>query len=184
MCSSCQTLTDQLKSLKEEVFLLKQDLIKKNNLILQLERSQGTSLSMKPLSFSFLDETCEAHYVKRHLLDGIEGYTSYIVNYIIPDKVRIHKRSSKEVFYFIRDGEKIQAHVSTFVKMILKSTEEKTERLYQEIKGSLTKSISMSESVSDMAKMVAQRHLNMALIRGQRDELVDKVSQNVLKALV
>jgi len=184
MCSSCKVLTDQVKSLKEEVFLLKQDLIKKNNLILQLERSQGTSLSMKPLSFNFLDEACEAHYVKRHLLDGVEGYTSYIVNYILPDKVRVHKRSSKEVFYFIRDGEKIQAHVSTFVKMILKSTEEKTERLYQEIKGSLTKSISKSESVSDMAKMVAQRHLNMALIRGQRDELVDKVSQNVLKVLV
>lgn len=184
MCSSCQLLTDQVKSLKEEVFLLKQDFIKKTNLVVQLERSLGTSLSMKPLSFKFLDETCEAHYAKRHLLDGAEGYTSYIVNYIIPDKVRIHKRSSKEVFYFIRDGEKIQAHVSTFVKMILKSTEEKTERLYQEIKGSLTKNISKSESVSDMAKMVAQRHLNMALIRGQRDELVDKVSQNILKALV
>ncbi len=184
MCSSCKTLADQVKSLKEEVFLLKQDLIKKDNIILQLERSQGTSLSMKPLSFTFLDETCEAHYVKRHLLDGIEGYTSYITNYILPDRVRLHKRSSKEIFYFIGEGEKIQSHVSSFVKMVLMSTEGKTERLYQEIKGSITKNMSGSESVSDMAKMVAQRHLNMALIRGQRDELVDKVGQNILKVLV
>ena len=184
MCSSCQTLTDRVKSLNEEVFLLKQDLIKKDTLIFQLERSQGTSLSMQPLSYKVLNEACEAYYVKRHLLDGVEGYTSYICNYILPDRVRIHKRSSKEVFYFIRDGEKVQAHVSTFVRMVLKSTEEKTERLYQEIKGSLTKSISKSENISDMAKMVAQRHLNMALIRGQKDELVDKVGQNVLKALV
>ena len=183
MCTTCQGLTDQLRSLKEEVFLLKQDLITKNNLIIQLERSQGTTLSMHPLSFRFLDEACEAHYTKRHLLDGVEGYTSYIINYILPDKVRIHKRSSKEVFYFVRDGERIQTHVSTFVRMILKSTEEKTDRLYQEVKSSLTKNMSKSERVSDMAKMVAQRHLNMALIRGQRDELVDKVGQNILKAL-
>ena len=183
MCSTCQTLSDQVKVLREKVFTLEQDLLKKDNLIKDLERSQGASLSMQPLSFQVLDEICETQFSKRHLLNGIEGYTSYIVNHILPGKVKLHKRSTKEVFYFPREGEKVQAPVSTFVRMILSSTEDKTQRLFQEIKASLTKNIANTERVSDMAKVVAQQHYNMALIRGKMDELVDKVGSNVLKAL-
>lgn len=182
MCSSCKVLTDQLNSLKENIFLLTQDLIKKDLQIVQLEQSQGTTLNMTSLSFNALSGACEAHYSRDHLLRGIEGYTSYVINYILPNRVRIHKRSSKEVFYFIREGERVQVHVSSLVKMVLNSTAEKTERLYQEIKGSLTKNFSRLKS-ADMGKMVAQQHLNMAMIRGKKDELVDKVGCGILKAL-
>ena len=182
-CSSCQKLEGRILDLKEELFLLKQDLIKKGNLINQLEKSSSTTLSMTPLSFKVLDDTCQTHYCKRHLLDGIDGYASYISTYVIPSRVRLHKRSTKEVFYFIREGERVELHISAFVRMILKSTEDKTERLYQEVKNTVTGGISKSNNVADMVKLVAQRHYNMALIRGQKDELIDKVSQILLRAL-
>lgn len=168
-----------MNQIQFELLLGKIDLINRRVDALTIDQDACQLSSLTP---EFLYNTCTNNFNLRVMSCGVQGYTNYILTYIVPGRVRKYKKN--QVTYRTQYGTLENVPTIDLVNKILLSTKEKAVNLYKQYRDGdfISHITNTTEDKPDITDVVIDI-TRMSQIQGCKLDFAHEVATHLIKSL-